>query len=327
MILQQVSVVIPTLNSMRLLQPVLPEMRSWLEEVGEVIVVDSHSTDGTMERLREALDFPHVRFLTHPPGLYASWNFGIGQATRKWVHIATAGDALRREDLVHLVRTAEENDADVVVAPPVFVDEEGQALPDPNWPVLQLLEAHPGQDELVLSGEELAYFALFHCHPPFRYDCWMGSSASNLYRTSVLQVNPFPTHARHFGDTLFGLENARNLKAVFSRRRCGRFVVHHRTDLQAPEDRQWLFEVFEPVWRKVLTGIQGTLAAAPGTARLIEHLLADAVRSAQLVEQVRDKLWAETDKRRRLQSQLSEFKTKRDERKRPSLASWLKLSN
>jgi glycosyltransferase involved in cell wall biosynthesis len=327
MILNQVSVVMPTLNSMLLLKPMLPELRAVLGKVGELIVVDSHSTDGTVELLREALDFPHTRFLTHPRGLYASWNFGISQATREWVHIATAGDAIGEADLEHLVHAAEANAADVAVAPPLFFDEDSRPLPDPNWPILQLLEANPGRDEIVLSGDELACFALFHCHPPFRYDCWMGSSASNVYRTRVLQTHPFPVHARNFGDTLFGLENARNLKAVFCRRRCGRFVIHHRTNLQAPEDREWLFEVFDPSWRRVFAEIRGPLALPPEASRLIDHLLADARHSGQVMEQVRDKLWTETGKRRRLQSQLTELKAQRGERRKTGLSSWLKLSN
>lgn len=308
--LQDVSVVVPTLNSRSLLEPVLPRMREWMGQVGEVIVVDSHSTDGTLDVLRAALDFPHAKFLSHPPGLYASWNHGISQATREVLSIATAGDAISLEDLEYLVSVAGTSGADVVIAPPVFCDREGKALPDARWPLLQLLEAHKEQDEIPLSGDELVYFALFHCRPPVKYDCWLGSSASNLYRTKVLQAHPFPTHAGNFGDTLFALEQAWHLKAVFCRRRCGKFVVHNHTDLRSPEDRQRLFEVFDGPWKQSFSRLSERLAMAEPANRMVQFLLADLARSGAEVEKLRDKLWSETGKKDRLRTQLEELKSK-----------------
>ena len=43
----------------------------------EVIVVDSFSTDGTIELIKAELRHPQLKIMAHPPGLYQSWNHGI----------------------------------------------------------------------------------------------------------------------------------------------------------------------------------------------------------------------------------------------------------
>src|SRR5437667_48674 len=53
----------------------LESMKEWLPLVEEVVVVDSESTDGTVEFLKKHLGPQSPRFFTHPPGLYQSWNF------------------------------------------------------------------------------------------------------------------------------------------------------------------------------------------------------------------------------------------------------------
>ena len=63
-------------------------LNGWLDLAQEVVVVDSFSTDGTVEYLRRHLKHPAVTYITHPPGLYASWNHGITQITAKYVFIA-----------------------------------------------------------------------------------------------------------------------------------------------------------------------------------------------------------------------------------------------
>lgn len=319
--LPDLSVVIPTLNSRQLLEPVLPQMREWSREVGEIIVVDSHSTDGTVELLRGALDASNIQFHTHPPGLYASWNFGISQATRKYLHIATAGDAISLAALRYLISVADSSAADVVVAPPLFVDEAGNPVPDPDWPIFQILNSQPDQQEILLANQELACVALFHCRPPLRYNCWLGSSASNLYRTQLLQAHPFPTNAGHFGDTLFALEQAWHIKAVFCRKRCGTFILHNHTDLTSPEKRKWLSDVFEGAWQESFSRLLKEMALPDQAAGLINLLLADMKLSGEMVEQLRDKLCSETEKKKQLRAKLESLKTKnRDKAKHGSHA-------
>ena len=74
-------------------------LEKWVDAVEEIVVVDSFSEDGSMDYLKKRLKHPNVQFLTHPPGLYASWNFGIGKVQARYVYISTIGDTITREDL------------------------------------------------------------------------------------------------------------------------------------------------------------------------------------------------------------------------------------
>jgi hypothetical protein len=61
-------VVIPTKNSMPYLPRHVEGLRPWLDLAAEVVVVDSYSTDGTVDFLRANLGHPELRFTSHPPG-------------------------------------------------------------------------------------------------------------------------------------------------------------------------------------------------------------------------------------------------------------------
>jgi hypothetical protein len=54
----------------------------------------------------------------------------------------------------------------------------------------------------------------------------MGSSASNLYRTEVIQARPFPTGFGHIGDTAWGVAHALHVRAAITPEACAGFVIH-----------------------------------------------------------------------------------------------------
>jgi glycosyltransferase involved in cell wall biosynthesis len=104
-------------------------MQAWLDLVDEVIVVDSRSTDGTLDLIRAELQHPQLRIIERDRGLYASWNEGIAATTGDWVYISTAGDLITRDQLLHLREVGEALSADVVVSPPDFAyEEDGQPV-------------------------------------------------------------------------------------------------------------------------------------------------------------------------------------------------------
>src|SRR5438046_3368389 len=119
-------VVIPTKNSMAYLPRHVAGLQPWLELAAEVVVVDSHSTDGTVGFLRANLRHPALRFTDHPPGLYASWNHGVAEISSKYVFIATTGDTITREGVCQLVEAAESLGCDVVISKPTFCDAAGR---------------------------------------------------------------------------------------------------------------------------------------------------------------------------------------------------------
>ncbi|MDB6135913.1 MAG: hypothetical protein JWM59_4156 [Verrucomicrobiales bacterium] len=225
-LLQKVSVVVPVLNCLKLVTDGMADMRRWAPLVKEVVVVDSHSTDGTLEFLRENLPWPHVQFHQRPRGLYAAWNHGIRHCTGDWIHISTAGDTISLEDLHYLAGMAERHQPDVITAPPRFVCGETEHPAHLRWPIHQLLERHPEGEVILLEGLSLMAFAMEFCRLCTVIQSWLGSSASNLYRRGIFETMPFPEDGAQTGDVMHGLRYAHQLRAAFVRRECGRFIFH-----------------------------------------------------------------------------------------------------
>jgi len=120
-------------------------LATWIDLAEQVVVVDSFSTDGTVDYLKKNLRHPQIRFMEHPPGLYASWNYGISQVTSEFCYISTVGDSITRAGIEHLVAAASRLNCDVLVSRPDFVNEAGKHCAGPDWPmdgVIKRLEFH-----------------------------------------------------------------------------------------------------------------------------------------------------------------------------------------
>ncbi len=64
----KVSVIVPTLNEVDRLEPMLAGITRQTYEVREIIIVDSNSTDGTREKVKEvAENDPRVKLISDPP--------------------------------------------------------------------------------------------------------------------------------------------------------------------------------------------------------------------------------------------------------------------
>jgi len=196
-------VVIPTKNSMPYLPRHVEGLRPWLDLAAEVVVVDSYSTDGTVDFLRANLRHPALRFTSHPPGLYASWNHGIAQISSPYVFIATAGDTITREGVCKLVETAESLACDAVISKPTFCDVSGQSLPDLQWPIDDVIATLDVKQPRRLRPLEAVIFAAVHAA-----DALTGSSASDVFRTDILRRHPFPTDFGTSGDAVWGWMHA-----------------------------------------------------------------------------------------------------------------------
>ena len=254
-----VGVVVPTLNAMTYLARHVERLRELAPSVEEIVVVDSHSADGTAEYLREHLSLPKVRHLSHPPGLYASWNFGLSQLRAKYAYIATVGDTVPLATLEQLVALAEEREADVVLTPPKFVTESGR-ISGRRWPIHDFIEKHRLNATTEIPGWKA--FAWTALNVPAGL---LGSSASNLYRTDVLQRHLFPTGFGHHGDTAWLLENALGLRIVLAPQIASEFFLHesaNRTRVGGDTPRRVLLSrLARATWRGA-TG-SSSLTGAP----------------------------------------------------------------
>jgi len=216
-----ISVVIPTLNCIKLLPGHLESIEPWISQVNEVIVIDSHSSDGTFEALQRYLVHPNLKILTHPRGLYQSWNFGIGQTTSKYIYVSTVGDSINREHLELLENLAFRSDADVVVSPPRFIDENGVDVDYEQWPIHSIIETHPELDEIQLGP--LSAFLFSAANIPCSI---LGSSASNLYRGDFLRSRPFPEDCLVIGDSAWSLLHSLDAKFYLTKKIGSTFRFH-----------------------------------------------------------------------------------------------------
>ena len=200
---KSIGVVLPTLNCASLLSGHLESMQAWLDLVTQVVVVDSHSTDGTVEMIRERLKHPALQIYSHPRGLYQSWNFGISKLQTKYAYISTVGDSITRTGLEYLRTVAEKFRCDVVVSKPRFITNEGMPLADKlSWPIDDVLSTLQITEPISLEGLKLFVFVMLNTTGAI-----LGSSASNLYRTDVLQRRPFPTNFGTVGDGAWSVGN------------------------------------------------------------------------------------------------------------------------
>ena len=267
-----VGVVIPTLNSRAHLPGHVASLSRWLPRTQEIVVVDSRSTDGTLEFLRENLQHPKAQFLTHPPGLYDSWNFGIRHISTEFLTIATVGDTLAPETLDQLAAIARQWNADVVLSRPRFSGPRARNLRG-RWPIEQLIARRKLSEPLLLGGLESFLWTAVHVPGGL-----LGSSAGNLYRTRFMQEHPFPNGFRHAGDTGWAIENAFGARIVVAPGLSSEFLAHEKTGGYAKESpgetRRQLHRRAQEVWAAQLAA-----ASPPECAGEFAPLLADFWRN------------------------------------------------
>jgi hypothetical protein len=219
-----IGVVVPTRNCVAFVSDHLAAMYAWLDLVEEVVVVDSHSTDGTLEMLRSNLRHPHVSLLQHPPGLYQSWNHGISQVRAKYTYIATVGDTVTREGMQCLFKGAEALNCDVVVSKPSFRDPQGRLLAPLDWPTDEIIRRLQITQPRRLGRLEALVFAVTSLTAAMT-----GSCASDLFRTQALQRCPFPTDFGTAGDEAWGIRYALDVVWGVEPAHFSSFLVHPPT--------------------------------------------------------------------------------------------------
>ncbi|MFO1500482.1 MAG: glycosyltransferase [Verrucomicrobiota bacterium] len=216
-------VLIPTRNSAALLPPAIEALNRWIELADEVVVMDSFSTDGTVDLLRANLKHRNIRFCSNPPGLYASWNAGLQQLTTPFAYISTVGDTITGEGVRELLRAATSLDVDVVISKPVFKRPSGEVVPT-EWPIDDMVRSLQIDEPRRLHPLEVAVFAAVHATQALT-----GSCASNVFRTQVLQRLPFPTEFGTVGDNIWSLRHAPRVSWAVVPQPCSMFLMHSTT--------------------------------------------------------------------------------------------------
>jgi dolichol-phosphate mannosyltransferase len=128
--LGKVSVIVPTLNEVHRIDPCLQGLTQQSYEVREILVIDSHSQDGTQEKIKQAaLSDPRFRLMTDDPLPFGwvgrPWALHTGflhsSPNSEWVLGIDADTQPQRGLVASLVRVAQEEGYDLVSLSPQFI--------------------------------------------------------------------------------------------------------------------------------------------------------------------------------------------------------------
>lgn len=214
------------------------DLNQWIEHVQQVVVVDSESTDGTLEYLREHLRHPNVCFIQNPPGLYASWNRGIERVDARYTYVATLNDTITFEGIQRLYQVAESGSADVVLSPPEIVSDAGLRL-EQNWPIHDFIQQFVSESTYDLNAFERVMFSSLYLPGTL-----IGSSASNLYRTSCLKESPFSSDYGHAGDSAWAISRPHDHKWLIINQVVSRFVMHEKSGAHRDQNRDCRWKLY-----------------------------------------------------------------------------------
>ena len=229
-----ISVVIPIYQSAERLPEHFECLRLLQPMVREFIWVITESPDGSHQIARDAAKELGGQILEVPRGLYQAWNSGIARASGDFLYISTIGDTITPEGLNALALCLQKNQADVVFSPPlIFPPTKENLKRSRHWPVfsfLQILNRFGGArvpNELAILLQILSGASGL-----------LGSCASCLFRTPLMQSRPFPTEYHHYGDTAWTYQNLPNAIMVFYPNLVTRFMVHDSTISRIVEKSQ-----------------------------------------------------------------------------------------
>lgn len=215
----------------------LAAMATWVDLADEIIVVDSRSSDGTLDLIRQRLKHPGLRIIERDRGLYASWNEGIAATTGKWIYISTAGDLIARAHLQRLLAAGEASAATVVISPQRFVNEAGAVYVGKKYRNARLHSALRGLGTVVLAPPATRFFALQDGRP----NALLGSCASDLFRGDFLRAHPFPCDYGTHGDTAWTIRHSAHMTLCLVPEAGADFCIHAKPNVPAP-DQGGLFE-------------------------------------------------------------------------------------
>jgi hypothetical protein len=132
----EISICLPTLNSRRFLTERLESIRRQSFSEWEIIAVDSHSEDGTLETLRQ-FEVEDSRIRVHQAardGIYPNINRCIGLSRTGYLYIATSDDTMAPDCLENLLAALKAHpECDLAHCPLRAIDERGSITDKQEW--------------------------------------------------------------------------------------------------------------------------------------------------------------------------------------------------
>ncbi|MDQ6630702.1 MAG: glycosyltransferase [Verrucomicrobiota bacterium] len=222
-----VSVLISTRNSMAYLPEHLRSMTQWGDMVQEIVVLDGHSTDGTVDYIKHHFSHRNFRICDSPRGPTQSWNYDLHPLRGKYIYLAPAGDIITREGLLHLTDTAEQLQCDVLLSKPEFISAQGEVFSDMRWPIHRIIEDLKLTTPQILNTSKVVYYAITNGGSSL-----LGSPASNLYRSEIFKNNSFLPDFGTADHSSWAILNSAKMKFGVTPQACSRIVFHPENSKQ-----------------------------------------------------------------------------------------------
>ena len=269
---RKISLIIPAYNCSNELEKHLARIAPILKYFGEIIAVDSYSTDGTYEILIRELEKYNAIIYQRERGLYASWNDAISKTSLEYCYISTIGDLPDLMRLEDFFDTAIKSNADISISPPMVLKENRLGLCLNDWSIHKILNQFNLQTPIVLE-KELIHGLTTYC---LLNDCFAslsGSFASNLSKTHILKDNPFPINYEGIGDVVWWSRLSHKVSTLIYPYKVSEFV-HHKKSYKAMSIKQTRYFISE---------ITRTLKLNPNDKTVYEKYLSRVIKNKELI--------------------------------------------
>lgn len=216
--LEAVSVIVPTLNEVNRLSPCLSGLSLQGKEVREIIVVDSHSTDGTDDLVKKAQAKDSRLRLIYDEPLPADWvgrpwalqtGFLNSSPKSRWV-LGIDADTQPQAGLVAaLVRAAESEGYDLIsLAPQFILRSPGELLLQPSLLMTLIYRFGPAGNFELSPERTMANGQCFLC----RRELLVSLGGYSVARTSFCDDVTLARHAAQNGAKVAFWDGSRVLK-------------------------------------------------------------------------------------------------------------------
>lgn len=222
-----VSIIIPNYNHARFLPARLESVIAQTYQNFELILLDDHSSDNSVDIMNEYRDNPHVSFIIvnekNSGSTFIQWDLGIQRAKGDIIWIAESDDTCDPSFLASLVNAyISTPNCAIAYCSTLWIDENGNPISTPQ----------KYNCDSILTGKEFITERL-----DIGTDIWNASSA--IFKKALVERIPGDyKDFKNTGDHLFWLELARceDSRVVFINKQLN-FCRQHGNNTSARKDR------------------------------------------------------------------------------------------
>lgn len=205
----RVSILLPSLNQRKFLEPRVNSFLAQSVSDWEAIVLDSYSTDGSWEFLKTVAESDSRFRVQQVPreGLYAALNRGLDLAKGEFLYIAPCDDTMTPEFFTEMIAALERSpEAGIAVCDCLFINQEGSELEPKdmtsrlsNRQINNLLRSGTVRTSLSSAGQRTVNY-----RPP-PHDCLLHFTGRSVYFSlTQLVVRTASAKAAGYFDTNVG---------------------------------------------------------------------------------------------------------------------------